>query len=109
MGGFLIGLSTFQAEFDFGVLQYDQAFQPMFIALAAGIALVCARRGSAPAEPDRGRVLPRLRGIIALLVGPVWGETTPAMPPTWARRPASSWPRWPWSAGRLRSAPSPAR
>ena len=34
-GGFLIGLSTFQAEFDFGVPQFDFLFQPMLIALAA--------------------------------------------------------------------------
>ena len=42
-GGFLIGLSTFQAEFDFGVPQFDFLFQPMLIALAAGIGLVSAR------------------------------------------------------------------
>jgi hypothetical protein len=81
MGGFLIGLSTFQAEFDFGVPQYDQAFQPMFIALAAGIALVCARLwiGAGGALIAVAFFLV-VRGIVALLVGPVWGETTPAMP-----------------------------
>ena len=39
VGGFLIGLSTFQAEFDFGVPQYAQVFQPFLVALAAGVAL----------------------------------------------------------------------
>src|SRR3712207_1244240 len=43
MGGFLIGLSTFQAEFDFGVPQYRMVFQPFLIALAAGFALVAGR------------------------------------------------------------------
>ena len=43
MGGLLVGLSTFQAEFDFGVPQYRLVFQPMLIALAAGAALVAAR------------------------------------------------------------------
>jgi hypothetical protein len=81
MGGFLIGLSTFQAEFDFGVPQYDQAFQPMFIALAAGVALVCARLwiGAGGALIAVAFFLV-VRGVVALLVGPFWGETTPAMP-----------------------------
>src|SRR4051794_13078958 len=39
-GGLLIGLSTFQAEFDFGVPQFRLIFQPILIAVAAGIALV---------------------------------------------------------------------
>ena len=49
MGGLLIGLSTFQAEFDFGVPQYRAVLQPALIALAAGVALVAARSGSARA------------------------------------------------------------
>ena len=40
MGGLLIGLSTFQAEFDFGVPQFHMAFHPVLIAIAAGVALV---------------------------------------------------------------------
>ena len=42
-GAFLLGLSTFQAEFDFGVPQFRMIFQPMLIMLAAGVALVAAR------------------------------------------------------------------
>ncbi|MBV8304649.1 MAG: hypothetical protein JOZ04_10600, partial [Acidimicrobiia bacterium] len=42
-GAFLIGMSTLQAEFDFGVPQFNQLFQPAMIMLAAGIALVAAR------------------------------------------------------------------
>ena len=81
MGGLLVGLSTFQAEFDFGVPQYRLVFQPMLIALAAGAALVAARlwigRGGA-----LGAVLffLGLRGAVSLLVGPVFGQTTPSLP-----------------------------
>ena len=80
-GGFLIGLSTFQAEFDFGVPQFRFVFQPMLIMLAAGAALVATRlwlgRGSALGAV--GFFL-AVRGGLALLVGPVLGETTPHLP-----------------------------
>lgn len=42
-GAFLVGLSTLQVEFDFGVPQFRQLYHPTLIALAAGIALVAAR------------------------------------------------------------------
>jgi hypothetical protein len=80
-GAFLLGLSTFQAEFDFGVPQFRFVFAPMLIMLAAGAALVAARiwlgRGAA-----LGAVLffLAIRGIMALLVGPVLGEPTPHFP-----------------------------
>src|SRR5918999_236878 len=80
-GGLLIGLSTFQAEFDFGVPQFPLVFQPLLIAVAAGVALVAARiyagRGGALAAVAYFIVI---RGIIALLVGPTLGETLPHMP-----------------------------
>ena len=41
--GVLIGLSVYQIEFDFGVPQFRQVFQPMLIAAAATLALVAAR------------------------------------------------------------------
>src|ERR687898_735149 len=81
MAGLLLGLSIFQAEFDFGVPQYRMVFQPMLIALAAGFALVAARiwigRGGAFAAAV---FFLAVRGTIALLVGPVLGETTPVLP-----------------------------
>jgi hypothetical protein len=81
MGGLLIGLSTFQAEFDFGVPQFRAVLQPALIALAAGVALVAARvwigRGGALAAAVFFLVV---RGIVSLLVGPVFGETTPSLP-----------------------------
>jgi hypothetical protein len=81
MGGLLIGLSTFQAEFDFGVPQFRAVLQPALIALAAGVALVAARvwigRGGALGAAVFFLVV---RGAVSLLVGPVLGETTPALP-----------------------------
>ncbi|HEU4944936.1 MAG TPA: hypothetical protein VFT10_07205, partial [Solirubrobacterales bacterium] len=80
-GGLLLGLSTFQAEFDFGVPQFHFLFEPMMVMIAAGVGLVAARlyagRGAAI-----GAVLFFLlaRGVLALLIGPVLGETTPHMP-----------------------------
>jgi hypothetical protein len=80
-GGFLIGLSTFQAEFDFGVPQFRFVFQPMLIMLAAGAALVATRvwlgRGSAIGAVAFFLVI---RGLLAVLVGPVLGQTTPHLP-----------------------------
>ena len=80
-GGFLIGLSTFQAEFDFGVPQFDFLFQPMLIALAASIGLVSARlwggRGGALAAVA---FFVAIRGFVSLMVGGVWDETTPHLP-----------------------------
>jgi hypothetical protein len=80
-GGLLIGLSIFQGEFDFGVPQFRLLYQPVLIALAAGMALVAARslagRGAALGAVAFYLVV---RGGLALLVGPVLGETTPHFP-----------------------------
>jgi hypothetical protein len=80
-GGLLIGLSTFQAEFDFSVPQFRFVFQPMLIMLAAGVGLVATRmylgRGSALLAVAFFLLV---RGVLTLLVGPVLGQTTPSMP-----------------------------
>ena len=80
-GAFLLGLSTFQAEFDFGVPQFRMVFAPMLIMLAAGVALVAARiwlgRGAALGA---ALFFLAMRGLMALLVGPVLGEPTPHFP-----------------------------
>ncbi|MFL5908651.1 MAG: hypothetical protein ACJ75Z_13775 [Solirubrobacterales bacterium] len=81
-GAFLVAMSTFQAEFDFGVPQFALALQPTLIMLAAGIALVTARirigRGGAIAAL---LVYVAIRGLLAILVGPLFGEITPHFPP----------------------------
>ncbi len=80
-GGLLIGLSTFQAEFDFGVPQFSFLYQPLLITLAASIGLITARawagRGTALAAVAFFLVV---RGALAVLVGPILGETTPHVP-----------------------------
>src|ERR671911_343935 len=81
VGGFLVALSTFQAEFDFGVPQFRAVHQPILIMLAAGIGLVTTRlylgRGGALLAVF-GYVL--IRGFLTVMVGGVWGQTPPHFP-----------------------------
>lgn len=42
-GGLLVGLSIFQGEFDYGIAQFQMAFDPMMVMFAAGLALVFGR------------------------------------------------------------------
>jgi hypothetical protein len=42
-GAILTGLSIVQGEFDFGVPQFQVLYQPLLVAIAAGLALVAAR------------------------------------------------------------------
>ncbi len=80
-GGLLIGMSVYQGEFDFGVPQFRLLFQPVLIAVAAGVALTCARmvlgRGGALAAVAFFLVV---RGALALLVGGIFDHTTPHFP-----------------------------
>jgi hypothetical protein len=81
VGAFLIGLSTFQAEFDFGVPQFDLLFGPMLVMLAASVALVAARLWAGPGGALLAVALfVAVRGGVSVLVGPVFGETTPHFP-----------------------------
>jgi hypothetical protein len=80
-GAFLLAMSTLQAEFDFGVPQFQMVFHPILLMLAASVALVTARirvgRGGAI-----GAVLffLAMRGLLTLIVGPVLGESTQHFP-----------------------------
>jgi hypothetical protein len=80
-GALIIGLSTFQAEFDFGVPQFQLLYQPVLIAFAAGVALVCARSilGRWGAFQALGLYF-AIRGLLALFVGVAVGYTTPRFP-----------------------------
>jgi len=81
VGGLLIGLSTFQAEFDFGVPQFQLVLEPIMLAFAAGVALVAARVWvGAGAALGAAVFFIVVRGIVALIVGDVFGETMPHMP-----------------------------
>ena len=81
VGGFLVALSTFQAEFDFGVPQFRDVYQPILIMLAAGIGLVTCRlyigRGGALLAVG-GYIV--IRGFLTIMVGGVWGQTLPHFP-----------------------------
>jgi hypothetical protein len=80
-GALIIGLSTFQAEFDFGVPQFQLLYQPVLIAFAAAVALVCARSilGRWGAFQALGMFF-AIRVGLALFVGQVAGYTTPHFP-----------------------------
>jgi hypothetical protein len=81
MGGLLIGLSTFQAEFDFGVPQFQFVLEPIMLAFAAGIALVAARIWIGPGAALGAAIFfIAVRGVIALIVGDAFGQTMPHMP-----------------------------
>jgi hypothetical protein len=75
-GATLIGLSTLQLEFGFGVPQFQLVFHPVLIALAASIALVAARlrlgRGGALAAV--GAYLLIMTPMV-LIVGPGFDHT----------------------------------
>jgi hypothetical protein len=75
-GATLIGLSTLQLEFGFGVPQFQLAFHPILIALAASVGLVAARvrlgRGGALAAV--GAYLIVMTPVV-LIVGPLFGHT----------------------------------
>lgn len=81
MGGMLIGLSVFQAEFDFGVPQFRLVLQPLLIALAAALTFTVARlwvgRGGAVAAVVFYLLV---RGGVSVAVGPVLGELWASVP-----------------------------
>jgi hypothetical protein len=80
-GGFLVGLSTFQAEFDFGVPQFRFVLEPVMVMAAASIGLVTARvrlgRGGALLACLSFLVI---RGTITFLVAVPLGRSTPHFP-----------------------------
>lgn len=80
-GGLMIGLSTFQAEFDFGVPQFRLVFQPLLLMLAAGLGLVLARMyGGRGAALGAAGFFILMRGALALAIGPGLGQTVPHFP-----------------------------
>ncbi|MEV5572270.1 hypothetical protein AB0L06_19670 [Spirillospora sp. NPDC052269] len=80
-GGLLVGLSVFQAEYDFGVPQFRLVHQPLLIAVAAGCALVSARlwvgRGGALFAVAFYMLV---RGGVSVAVAGVIGELWAAVP-----------------------------
>ncbi|MFC5675868.1 hypothetical protein [Aeromicrobium endophyticum] len=80
-GALLIGLSVFQAEFDFGIAQFRMVFAPLMIVAAAGITLVAARLYIGPGAAVGAVVFFLLmRGIISFIVTDVMGEAHHVFP-----------------------------
>jgi len=80
-GGFLLGLSTLQGEFDYGVPQFQLVYQPILLMLAAGVGLVAARirLGRFGALQTVASFLV-IRGIFTLVIGPILGMSTLHIP-----------------------------
>jgi hypothetical protein len=75
-GSLLIGLSTFQGEFDYAVPQFRLVWHPILLMLAASVALVIARiyfgKGGALYA---ALFFILVRGVLTLLVSPLFGHT----------------------------------
>jgi hypothetical protein len=80
-GGFLVGLSTLQGEFDYGVPQFQLVFQPILIMLAAGVGLVATRLRLGRFGALKAVVsFLVIRGLFTLVIGPGLGLSTLHMP-----------------------------
>jgi hypothetical protein len=77
-GGVLAGLTIYQAEFGFGVPQYNLLFQPALLAFTAGLALVFGRAVAGPGGALGAAAFNLvISGWFVLFVGPLAGELTP--------------------------------
>lgn len=80
-GGILLAFSVFLLEFDFGVPQWQALYQPLLIAIAAGVGLVAARAALGPGGAVAATLFFLLvRGLLALIVGLAMGYTVPRFP-----------------------------
>ena len=80
-GATVIGLSTFQLEFDLGIPQWQELYHPVLIALAMSVGLVAAREALGRGGAVRATVAFLVtRGLIALLVTPILGLSLERFP-----------------------------
>lgn len=80
-GGMLGALSIFMGEYDFGVPQYRLVFHPILIAAIAAFGLVTVRALAGPGAAVLAALwFMAVRGVITLLVGPVFGEAVATFP-----------------------------
>src|SRR5947209_10759221 len=76
-GALLLGLSTLQGEFDYGVPQFQLLYHPILLMIAAGVGLVTAR-----VKLGRFGALHAVaffllaRGLLTLIIGPIFGMST---------------------------------
>lgn len=80
-GTVLVAVSAVQAEFDFGVPQFQALYLPLLIVAAAALALVWARLALGPWGAVKVvLVYLALRGFVALVVGGALNHTVPRFP-----------------------------
>ena len=80
-GTVLVGMSTFQGEFDFGVPQFQTLYFPLLVAAAAGFALVLARLALGRWGALKVALCYLgLRGFLAYAVGGALHHTVPRFP-----------------------------
>jgi hypothetical protein len=80
-GAALVGLSIFQAEFDFGVPQFQVVYLPVLVAATAGFTLVLARLGLGAWGAIKVVLFYlALRGLIAVIVAGSLDHTFPHFP-----------------------------
>ena len=76
-GAFLLGLSTLQGEFDYGVPQFQLVYHPVLLMIAAGVGLVAARvRLGRFGALQAVAFFLLTRALLTLIIGPVFGMTT---------------------------------
>jgi hypothetical protein len=81
VGGLLLALSVFQLEFEFGVPQWQALYEPLLIAIAAGLGLTAARAALGPWAAVWAALWFLLaQTLLALAVGPGLGHTLPRFP-----------------------------
>ena len=77
-GGVLAGLTIYQAEFGFGVPQYNLLFQPTLLAFTGALALVFARAVAGRGAAVGAVVMNLVLSVgFTLFVGPVAGQALP--------------------------------
>ena len=80
-GTVLVGMSTLQAEFDYGVPQFQVLYLPLLIMIGAGFTLVAARMALGRWGAVKVTfVYLILRGFIALAIGGAMHHTVPHFP-----------------------------
>ncbi len=80
-GAFLIGLSTLQIEFDFGVPQFRLLYHPVLLALGAAVALVAVRiRAGRGAALGATAMFLALNGLLSFVIADVMGRSTMHFP-----------------------------
>src|SRR5215213_5981032 len=80
-GTILVGMSTLQGEFDYGVPQFQVLYLPILIMIAAGFTLMAVRRALGPGGALKVvGVYLVLRAFLAFAIGGVMHHTVPHFP-----------------------------